>query len=356
MSADSLFLRGPDRDAVRDFFEARAEAVDCGELGVRDGLRFAGQLLMPALQDGHANHDLRRVSGALATVAWSDMSCAFTLWCQRMVLEYLSLATPGSFLAEEVRPKVLAVDWYGSTALAAGMAHAVTGAPLPVQLRHEGGDLIISGRVPWASNLFQPDMVMVSAALDLDAGHPVVVALPGSAAGIEVQPYPRLLALNATASSTVRLSDVRLGEEWLLTEDFRGFVSTVRPPFLLMQSSFAWGLARRSLDEAKSLLGGITEALRPDLDELDAEAARIAEHVTAALPDRGRSVWMRDLVQLRLDAARLATASTALEAKAAGGRGYMTDCATLRRVRESAFLPVQAPTEAQLRWELQHSA
>jgi alkylation response protein AidB-like acyl-CoA dehydrogenase len=74
------------------------------------------------------------------------------------------------------------------------------------------------------------------------------------------------------------------------------------------------------------------------------------------LDTRGVGTPERELVQLRLDCARLATASTALEAKVVGGRAYVTTNPTARRLREAAFLPIQAPTEGQLRWELAHSA
>jgi hypothetical protein len=42
----------------------------------------------------------------------------------------------------------------------------------------------------------------------------------------------------------------------------------------------------------------------------------------------------------------------ALEAKMMGGRGYVVTTPTARRLREAAFLPIQALTERQLRWEI----
>ena len=70
----------------------------------------------------------------------------------------------------------------------------------------------------------------------------------------------------------------------------------------------------------------------------------------------GEGTAIREIVGARLENAQLATAAVALEAKVAGGRGYVRTCATARRLREAAFLPVQAPTEGQLRWELSRSA
>jgi len=120
--------------------------------------------------------------------------------------------------------------------------------------------------------------------------------------------------------------------------------------------SFCLGLAARALSEARAALRGQNEVFRADLDALDARAAGLARAMRPRLRDRGTSAEIRDLVQMRLDSAQLATAAVALEAKVAGGRGYVTTSPTARRLREAAFLPVQAPTEGQLRWELSRSA
>jgi alkylation response protein AidB-like acyl-CoA dehydrogenase len=55
---------------------------------------------------------------------------------------------------------------------------------------------------------------------------------------------------------------------------------------------------------------------------------------------------------MRLAGAEVATAAAALEARTAGGKGYASRSGASRRFREAAFIPVQSPSEAQLRWEL----
>jgi hypothetical protein len=62
---------------------------------------------------------------------------------------------------------------------------------------------------------------------------------------------------------------------------------------------------------------------------------------------------IKDIVQLRLDTAAAAVAATRLEFTLAGATGYRSGTATNRRFREAAFLPIQAPSEGQLRRELQ---
>ena len=69
-----------------------------------------------------------------------------------------------------------------------------------------------------------------------------------------------------------------------------------------------------------------------------------------ATPDAFRaqlsSTQWHDLLRLRLDAMSTAVRAVQLELSALGGRGYLADSPTARRLREAAFLPVQSPTEA----------
>jgi alkylation response protein AidB-like acyl-CoA dehydrogenase len=352
-----LFLDPGLQAHVHAFFELRAAAVDAGQATIRKGIAFLSRQVLPPPPAGERpNADLRRVAGAIATLAWSEMSTAFSLWCHRMVLAYVGQAPAGSSQLEEVRRRLLNVDWLGSTALAPALAHYVSGAPLPLTWRREGGRIVLNGRVHWASNLFRPDFFQVVAAAPTETGAVIVAGIPGEVAGPCVDAYPALLALQSTASASLTYRDVRLDPAWIITHDFRPFIREIRPSFLLLQSSFCWGLAQRALAEARTALQGVNESLRGDLDALAAESERLMALFSHNLETRGAGTPERELVRLRLECARLATATTALEAKVVGGRGYVTTSPTARRLREAAFLPIQAPTAGQLRWELSHSA
>lgn len=348
----NLLLDGALREQITGYFEARAEAVDSGAATVREGLAFLSESVFGSANNGHRpNADLEKVGRVIATVAWSDMSTAFSLWCQRMVLEYLSWSATGSPLGRDILPRLARADLCGSTALASAMAHFQGRGALPISAGVEGDGLVLNGRVSWASNLQAPDFVMVLGTV-VEDGRRLIVAIPGHLAGVCVDPYPDLLALKATNSSSVRLNNVRLGSEWIITDDFDQFMRQIRPPFLLLQSCFCLGLADRALEQTRASIGGVNDVFRSDLAELDDEAGRLAEAIQSGLRSGGAAIPIPDLVRLRLDGARLATAAVALEAKTMGGRGYVQFCPTARRLREAAFLPIQTPTEGQLRWEL----
>jgi alkylation response protein AidB-like acyl-CoA dehydrogenase len=357
MSAAELLLAQAEREQIYAFFEPRAQAVDAGQAGVQEGIDFLHRRHFGAWEGwdepaASPNDDLVQVAETIATVAWSDMSSAFSLWCHRMVLDYLACAAPGSWARCELLPLLLRVERLGSTALASAMAHHVAGTPLPISARRDGNRLRLSGRIFWASNLFVPDFVVITAAAGPDDARPLIVALRGDAPGLRVEPNPTLLALQATGSSSLTLVDVPIETEAIVTDDFGGFIGRIRSTFLLLQSSFCWGLAGRALSQVRGGLHGVTEVFASDLAELAGEATRLAGAIRRGARDRRRPLPVPEALQIRLDCARLATAAVALEAKKMGGRGYVFTSPTARRLREAAFLPIQAPTEGQLRWEI----
>ncbi|MEX0626086.1 MAG: acyl-CoA dehydrogenase family protein [Chloroflexota bacterium] len=335
------------------YFEGRAAEVDAGGAGVRHAIAFVARR---GLLDGD-RADLDATIGLIAAIAWSDLSSAFSLWCHRMAIAYLETLPPAAWLRREVLPRLLSGEVLGSTALAGATAHYLSRAPLSLTFERDGDEVVLNGRLPWASNLL-PDFVSVTAAVDAhDEQQKLIVAFGSRTPGVEIDPYPPLLALQATGSSSLRFRDARIGAEWIVSDDLDGFVRHILPTFLLLQCAFCAGLARRGLDEAAEALGGQREVLRPALETLQSglAAAEVQLHTYAGRPD-GEAIPLRDLLALRLEWAGLAGEAVGLELKAAGGRGYLRSSGTARRLREAAFLPIQAPTEVQLRWALSRFA
>jgi alkylation response protein AidB-like acyl-CoA dehydrogenase len=305
--------------------------------------------------DRAARDDAESTARALATLATVDMTVAFSVWAHTMVLIYLREAeNPSSFAAWTKHLE--GAELAGATALAAAMTCHVSGAPLPIRGVAVDGHLELSGRIAWASNLYRPHFVLVTAA-DVEGVGRRVVALRGKDAAIDIAPFPSLVDLQATASSSIQLNAARVHPENIVAADFGAFIDRVRPRFLLFQASFCWGLAARALHEAAANVGpGVSEVFAPDHHDLSTELDRIEGAIVEGLRSDRPARPIRELVQLRLDAARLAGAATRLEATLAGGRAYVVHSPTARRVREAAFLPIQSPTEGTLRWELSRSS
>lgn len=355
-----IFLRDRElHEAIRAYVAPRAQQVDSCEVALRDGIAHLASL--GAVELGVYGSDtpeqFTTMCEVLATVASDCMSQAFSLWCHRMAMEYLHQADAERPVCERYLGGLRTGAVLGSTSFAAATANFLAGTPLSLTFRRAPRGLIVNGRIAWASNLQTPFVSVAAAANEDDPTDRVVFAYSESTPGVQLAGYPELLALQATSSTSPLFVDAVIGEDDLLTRDFEGFASRVLATFLVLQSSFCWGLTVRAQAEASALLEGPREVLRPAYDELH-RRLESAERRLRAYASHGRreEIAHTDLLQLRLDFGRLTCDSVALESKLAGGRGYMLHSGTARRLREAAFLPVQSPTEVQLQWLLTRSA
>jgi alkylation response protein AidB-like acyl-CoA dehydrogenase len=330
---------------------SRATSLDQGERDTRANLELLARSGILGL-GAPRNHDhaLPTMAAVIAELAGHCLSTAFSVWAHRMTIEYLTeAATPWS--------RGASADLTGGGALGVtGMASAFKDAAgcgtLDLAATPAGEGYRLTGTLRWASNLYS-DSVMVTAA-QTDTGEKLVVALPLATNGVTIGNHFDLLALGSTASSFLKLDDVYVDDDQILSRDIASFLARVRPTFLVLQSAMCVGLARRCLDEVEPSLAGVNSVFAAEFDALSAELAGIEAQVTSFAAAVGGPMTLAkcDLLTLRLAAAEAVSAAAALEIRTAGGKGYARRTDSSRRFREAAFIPVQSPSEAQLRWEL----
>jgi alkylation response protein AidB-like acyl-CoA dehydrogenase len=328
-----------------------AMSLDQGERDTRANLELlAGSGILGLGAPRNHNRALPAMAAVIAELAGHCLSTAFSVWAHRMTIEYLTeAATPWSRGASA---NLIGGGALGVTGMASAFKDAAGCGVLDLAATPAGQGYRVTGTLRWASNLYS-DSVMVTAA-QTGTGEKLVVALPLAASGVTIGNHFDLLALGSTASSFLKLDDVYVGDDQILSRDIESFLTGVRPTFLVLQSAMCVGLARRCLDEVGPSLAGVNSAFAVEFDSLSAELAGIESQVTSFATAVGGPTTpaKRDLLTLRLAAADVVSAAAALEIRTAGGKGYARRTDASRRYREAAFIPVQSPSEAQLRWEL----
>src|SRR5699024_3068944 len=261
---------------------------------------------------------------------------------------------------------------------------------LGVRASAEASELVLEGFLPYATNL-HPDAVLVLG-VDLDdasakvanaanSANPTtaptartvgaqvansgatttahrqaphsgaaIVVVELSTPGIEVSPAKDLLALGSTRSGSLHFDGARIPAAAVLPAPFEEVVGGTRATFLTLQSAFCLGHAHGSL----AGLSPAGTAFEAEAADLTGQVADLTQHLldlaaSAYEPGTDISAYLR----LRLEVMQLATESAHLALCLTGGRGYTRTHPVSRRLREAAFLPVQAPTKGQLLWELQ---
>jgi alkylation response protein AidB-like acyl-CoA dehydrogenase len=330
---------------------ASAMSLDQGERDTRANLELLARSGIFGLgAPRNHNRALPAMAALIAELAGHCLSTAFSVWAHRMTIEYLTEAdTPWSRGASA---ELIGGDALGVTGMASAFKDAAGCGTLDLAATPAGQGYRLTGTLRWASNLYS-DSVMVTAA-QTETGEKLVVALPLTTSGVTIGNHFDLLALGSTASSFLKLDDVYVGDDQILSRDIELFLTAVRPTFLVLQSAMCVGLAHRCLDEVEPSLAGVNSAFAAEFDSLSAELADIETQVTsfAAAVGGPTTPAKRNLLTLRLASAEVVSAAAALEIRTAGGKGYARRTDASRRFREAAFIPVQSPSEAQLRWEL----
>lgn len=334
-----------------DEVAARAESLD------RDGgqARAVLELLAAdgALDLGapnNADNALGAMAGVISELSSRCMSAAFTTWAHRMTIEYLTAA--GTPYAELMLPRLRSGEMPGITGMAASFRELAGCGSLEITATPDGDGYVLNGPIRWASNLY--DDALLVTGVRTEQGERLIVALPLATPGVTVGAPFSLLALGSTASSFLTLADVRIGAENVLTRDFEQFLTAVRPTFMVLQTAMCAGLARTCIAQARQSLVGVNAVFATEVESMAGKLALVSSATTKTARTVGGPIppTRAELLALRLAGAEVASGAAALEARTAGGKGYASSSGASRRFREAAFIPVQSPSEAQLRWEL----
>jgi len=326
---------------------AKAGAIDQGVHDLRECLSMLGAAELLSL-GAHGSGTLADQAFVIRTLARECLSTAFATWAQRMTIGYL--ARWGSDeLQTQLLAELITGKRPGATAMATAFQDVLGLREVPITAELQGDEVVLNGTIPWASNVFADGAVVVLPARVKD-GSRLIVAVTTDLAGIKLPPYPPLLALGSTASTSVRLTDVRVPSAWILTDRFTDFLGDVRPSFLLLQTAFCLGLTDAALAGADGPFDGLESVFVSDHRQLMGERDALDAHHGVLLALDGPATDQH--LRLRLAAGSLAVEATRHESKVCGGAGYLATSPVARRLREATFLPIQSPTEAQLRWEL----
>jgi len=302
----------------------------------------------------HSAEPIWQQAQQITSIAKQSLAVGFVLWSHRMTSEYVQRWGSPELKASHLA-KLLAGDKIGSTALATALSDNAGKQELTVTYRETKDGFEVNGFIPWASNLRDGTLV-VFGARDLESDDRSLFAVEIGHEGVAVKPAGELIGLNGTSSGSIRFENAQLPLSNRLTSDCRGFFRAMRPRFLLLQAAFCLGLATAALESAQGVesesFGQLIAIEAKELESLTKKLELLATELET-YSESGPAVGSLPFVEIRLELALIAQRLAKLELNVVGGRGYFQSHPTSRRLRESAFLSVQAPTEEALRWELQ---
>ncbi len=310
-----------------------------------------------AAQTTVGHRDLGLAIRAMATVGASCMSTAFCMWCQDACGWYLE-TTANTALRARLQPGIATGALMGGTGLS-NPVKALSGIEkFKLRAQRADGGYIVSGVLPWVSNLGQGHWFGTVIEDATDPTHRLMAMVQCGQPGVEIKQNARFIALEGTGTYSVLFRRAFIADDMLLADPLDDMVRRVKPGFLLLQAGMGLGVTQAAINlmhTANASLGSSNAYLPKQVDAFERELESLHQTIDtlAAIPLDGTPDYIRAVLTARLRTSELTLEAAQSALLHAGARGYIEGSATSRVLRESYFVAIITPSIKHLRQELE---
>ena len=362
---------GEPAEDVLDRIEARVESdlapivqqIDHGHYPL-DVLRALGGAGLFALHLARhtplARPDLGRAVMAMTAVGRRCMATAFCTWCHDAAGWYLE-HTENAALRDRLQGPIARGEAMGGTGLSNPMKSLSGIEEFKLRAKRADGGWIVSGILPWVSNLGPGHWFGAVFVNGDDPRHRVMAMIECGQPGVELRANARFIALEGTGTYAVLFRRAFIADEQVMADPAEPMIRRIRPGFVLLQTGMALGVTQGAIDlmrEADVNLSHTNQWLPHRPDDFEEDLSRLRDRILAAAaePQNGGPDHLREVLTVRLHASELVLAAAQAAMLHAGARGYIEGSAHHRRLREAYFAAIVTPSTRHLRQELANMA
>lgn len=346
-------------ELVRTELAPLAAAIDRDGVFPADFLRRLGALggLGAAVprEYGGLGLGLAQQIEVTAAVGAECGATAFLVWCQSTCAWYLQHA-PNAAVRERHLRAVASGELLAGTGMSNTVKHLAGLEKILLQARRDGDGYVVSGNLPWVSNVGAEHLVIVAAGVD-DGGY-VMFAVRGDAAGLQLHPCPEFSGLEGTSTLNLRFKEVRIGADDVLAHpaQFAAYLARIKAGFVLGQAGMGFGVvegALKTIRESNVTHAAVNALLDHQGSELAEQLAALKADVTAqAHQAQAGSAAPLAALKLRARVSELSLAAANSALLHAGAKGYLMRHPAQRRLREAIFVAIVTPALKHLRKEI----
>ncbi len=318
-----------------------------GGLGSLTPLEYGGT----ALGLGHAIRVIEEASKEC-------VSTGFLLWAE-YALQWYVINSYNRALAAEMLPIMARGEVLGGTAQSNSMKSCVGIEEARLKAARVDGGYVINGVLPWVSNI-GPEHVFHMGARLPDTPGLVIGLMHGSTPGLTLMQNAHFIGMEGTNTFACQFRDVFLPDSRVVchAEEFDAFRDRTKSAFILLQMGMGLGLIDACVNmmtRADRQFGHVNRFLDVQADALQAEldAARAATYALADRIERdGSAPHVRETLEVRLAGSELSLKAANAAMLHMGAKGYLSNNAAQRRLREAYFIAIVTPAIKHLRKEL----
>jgi alkylation response protein AidB-like acyl-CoA dehydrogenase len=340
------------------------QVVDIDQKGVYPGdfLKQLGALgglgSMTPVAHGGTARGLKHAIQVIDAVSQECVSTGFLLWAE-YALQWYVINSSNQALATEMLPLMARGEVLGGTAQSNSMKSCVGIEEARLKARRVEGGYVINGVLPWVSNIGLDHYFHMGATLP-DTPGLVIGLVHGSTPGLTLTQNAHFIGMEGTNTYACQFRDVFLADSRVVchVDEFNAFRDRTKSAFILLQMGMGLGLIDACvamMKRADRTHGHINRFLDVQADALEAElnAARAATYALAEKIERdGSAPHVKETLQLRLAGSELSLKAANAAMMHMGAKGYLSNNAAQRRLREAYFIAIVTPAIKHLRKEL----
>jgi hypothetical protein len=300
--------------------------------------------------------DVMRAIAAMSRAGEVCTSTAFCMWCQDALAWYI-YSSDNEHLKTTLGPRVASGEVLGGTGLSNPMK-AVNGIePMRLKAERVEGGYRVKGVLPWVSNITEDSYfgVIFDAPTEGSKTPKKVMAVAfGGWDGVKLVLDHDFVAMGGTATCQVQFRDAFIPDDHILADPAEAFIKRIRGGFVLMQCGMASGMVQSCIDlmdQVQAPLGHVNRYLEKQPDDFRTELAALVAEITelARTPYDPSNAYFRRVLTARLKGGEMAVEAAHYAMLHCGARGYVSQGAAQRRLREAYFVAIVTPATKQLR-------
>lgn len=304
--------------------------------------------------------DLGLAIDAMTAVGRQCMATAFCTWCHDAAGWYLE-NTENEALRDRLQGDIASGAKFGGTGLSNPMKSFAAIEDFKLRARRAEGGWVVSGILPWVSNLGQGHWF---GTIFVNADKPaqrVMAMIECGQPGVELRANAKFIALEGTGTYAVLFKKAFISDDQVLADPAEPMVRRIKPGFILLQTGMALGVTLGCIDlmrEADRTHGHTNLYLRHRADDFEGEFDDLRSRImaVAASPHETGPDHLREVLTVRLHASELVLDAAQAAMLHAGARAYIEGSAQHRRLREAYFAAMVTPSIRHLRQELSKMA
>jgi len=314
--------------------------------------------LAAARPDGET--DMGAAIQAMSVVSHECLSTGFAMWCQDTCGWYLQNAENDA-VRDLWLPRIASGEVLGGTGMSNTMKAFAGIEDLRLKGRRVEGGYLVSGSLPWVSNLGDDHVFGTLFALEGESNRSVMALVDCASQGFSLRLSAHFTALEGTRTFACIFENVFIPDSMIIDHDGAAFLRRARSGIVLLQFGMGVGNIQSCIDlcrEVEPLLGHVNrylddrpEQLQEELDDAVEAALALAED-----PFESSDEFFREILQLRLAAGELAIRASQSAMLHTGAKGYLRAAPAQRKLRESYFIAIVTPAIKHLRKELDQLA